>query len=154
MKERMKVVSKIYSKQKLNLNELEQLYSDGAGYDILRYVGLPELFGEEKETLLYFLGRNIARNFEFNSLEDLSLFFEKMGLGVLELVKDKKQIKTFYLLSDAVVAKLESNIETDFRLEAGLIAEVIQELEGVDCECIESVQRRIKQIEFNVYLQV
>lgn len=149
----MKVVSKYDSNQKLDLNELEHLYSDGAGYDILRYIGLPELFGEEKETLLYFLGRNLARKFEFSSLEDLSLFFEKMGLGTLDLVKDKKKIKTFYLLSDAIVTKLKSNIETDFRLEAGIIAEVFQQLEGVDSECLESVNRRLKQIEFTVYIQ-
>ena len=52
MKERMKIVSKYGSNQKLDVTELEQLYSDGAGYDILRYIGLPELFGEEKDTLL------------------------------------------------------------------------------------------------------
>ncbi|MFD1414045.1 DUF2507 domain-containing protein [Oceanobacillus jeddahense] len=149
----MKVVLKYGSNQKLDVNELEQLHSDGAGYDILRYIGLPELFGEEKETLLYFLGRNLARKFEFNSLEDLSLFFEKMGLGALDLAKDKKNIKTFYLLSDAIVTKLKSNIETDFRLEAGIVAEALQQLEGVDCECLESVNRRLKQIEFTVYIQ-
>ncbi len=149
----MKVVSKYDGNQKLDVNELEQLYSDGAGYDILRYIGLPELFGEEKDTLLYFLGRNLARKFEFSSLEDLSLFFEKMGLGSLDLAKDKKKVKTFYLLSDAIVTKLNSNIETDFRLEAGIIAEVIQQLEGVDCECLESVHHRLKQIEFTVYIQ-
>lgn len=153
MKERMKVVSKYGSNQKLDVNELEQLYSDGAGYDILRYIGLPELFGEEKDTLLYFLGRNLARKFEFSSLEDLSLFFEKMGLGVLDLVKDKKNVKTFYLLSDTIVAKLKSDMETDFRLEAGIIAEVLQQLEGADCECLESVHRRLKQVEFTVYIQ-
>lgn len=151
--ERMETVLKIDGNQKLEIKELEQLNSSGAGYDILRYIGLPELFGEEKETLLYFLGRNLARRFEFNSLEDLRLFFEKMGLGVLDLVKEKKNLKTFYLLSDAVVAKLQSNIETDFRLEAGIIAEVMQQLEGVDCECIESIHRRVKQVEFTVYMQ-
>ncbi|GIO21753.1 DUF2507 domain-containing protein [Oceanobacillus sp. J11TS1] len=149
----METVLKIDGNQKLEIKELEQLNSSGAGYDILRYIGLPELFGEEKETLLYFLGRNLARRFEFNSLEDLRLFFEKMGLGVLDLVKEKKNLKTFYLLSDAVVAKLQSNIETDFRLEAGIIAEVMQQLEGVDCECIESIHRRVKQVEFTVYMQ-
>ncbi|WP_080874200.1 YslB family protein [Oceanobacillus timonensis] len=149
----MKVVSKNESNQKLDVNELEQLYSDGAGYDILRYIGLPELFGEEKETLLYFLGRNVARKFEFNSLEDVSSFFEKMGLGTLDLVKEKKNVKTFNLLSEAVVTRLKSNVETDFRLEAGIIAEALQQIEGVDCECLESIHRRLKQIEFTVYIQ-
>ncbi|MFD1067466.1 DUF2507 domain-containing protein [Oceanobacillus locisalsi] len=149
----MKVVSKYGSNQKLDVNTLEQLYSDGAGYDILRYIGLPELFGEEKETLLYFLGRNVARNFEFNSFEDVNVFFEKMGLGTLELAKEKKNVKTFYLLSEAVITRLKSNMETDFRLEAGIIAEAFLQLEGVDCECIESVHHRLKQIEFTVYIQ-
>lgn len=146
-------MTKISNEKKINIEQLEHLYSNGAGYDILRYVGLPELFGEEKNTLLYFLGRNLARRFEFTSLEDIQLFFEKMGLGVLDLIKEKKKEKTFHLLSDAIVAKLTSNIETDFRLEAGIIAEAMQQLEGAECECLETVHNRLKQIEFTVYIQ-
>ncbi len=56
----MKVVPKYDGNQKLDVNELEKLHSDGAGYDILRYIGLPELFGEEKETLLYFFRKEFS----------------------------------------------------------------------------------------------
>lgn len=73
------------------ISQLTDLQSSGAGYDILRYLGLPEILGTESNTLLYFLGRNLARKFEFNSMEDIAHLFEQLGWGYLEIVKEKKK---------------------------------------------------------------
>lgn len=136
--------------QLIPITLLDDFNTDGAGYDVLRYVGLHDLLGEDASSILYFMGRNLARKFDITSIEDLYYFFDKMGWGRLELVKKKKREYTFTLLADSVVHRLKAPIETEFRLEAGFLAEGIQRINDIECECIEEVNRKIHQIQFNV----
>ncbi|MUK86936.1 DUF2507 domain-containing protein [Ornithinibacillus sp. L9] len=136
--------------EQLSLSVLEQLDNSGAGYDIIRYISLPDLLGSETDTLLYFMGKNLARKFEISSLGDIIYFFEKSGWGKLELIKEKKHELIFHLLSDAVVQRLQAPIDATFRLEAGFLAEAIYSLKGMECECIEEIHKKIHQIEFKI----
>lgn len=129
---------------------LDQLHTNGAGYDLLRYLGLHELLGQEADTLLYFMGRNLARKLDIKTMDDIIYSFERLGFGRLELVKEKKQELTFYLMSDAVVYKLKAPFKTEFRLESGFLAESIQKVMQKECECIEKVNQNIHQIQFQV----
>ncbi|WP_405100720.1 YslB family protein [Oceanobacillus sp. FSL H7-0719] len=135
---------------KLPISNLDELYTAGAGFDILRYVALPEFLGEEAPTLLYFMGRNLARKFEINTIEDVYYIFEKLGVGKLELVKEKKHEKIFHLLADSVFLRLKSSVQADFRLEAGFLAEAMEAVDGVECECVEDINHRIHQVQFSV----
>lgn len=134
----------------LPISQLEDLHTAGAGYDILRYVTLPDLLGSESETLLYFMGRSLARKIDIQAIEDIYYTFESMGWGRLELIKEKKKELTFQLMSDSVVQRLQAPFETEFRLEAGFLAEAIQLLENVTCECTEEINHKIHQVEFSV----
>lgn len=136
--------------QSITVDLLDKLQTNGAGYDIIRYISLPELFGEESDTLLYYMGRSLARKMDLHTLEDVTFAFEKLGWGRLELVKEKRRNLTFHLKSDAVVLRLQAPIETEFRLEAGFLAEAIQLLRGVTCECTEDIHKKIHQIQFKV----
>jgi predicted hydrocarbon binding protein len=138
------------NKETLPIELLDQIQSAGAGYDLLRYVSLPDLFGTEAEALLYFMGRNLARKFEINALSDIIYFFEKIGWGRLELFKEKNNQLEFHLLSDAVVQRLAMPVDVEFRLEAGFLAEAISILKGTECECIEEVRKKIHQVEFTI----
>ncbi|GAB3797060.1 YslB family protein [Virgibacillus kimchii] len=137
-------------KGKISISQLDELHTDGAGYDILRYVGLPELLGNEADTLLYFMGRNIARNLDIQRVDDIPYCFDKLGWGTLELVKQKKNRMIFHMMSDAVAYRLKSALETDFRLEAGFLAEAIQSIHDIECECVEEINTRIYQVQFSV----
>lgn len=68
-------------KEKLSISSLENLHTNGAGYDVLRYIGLPDLLGREKDTILYFMGRKLARNFAINTLGDVIYFFSNKWVG-------------------------------------------------------------------------
>src|SRR5699024_11832323 len=92
------------------------------------------------------MGKNLARKFEFETLEDIYYFFQQIGWGNLELVKERRRELIFHLLSDSVVHRLQAPFEADFRLEAGFLAEAIQQLEETECECIEDINHRIHQI--------
>lgn len=136
--------------QLLPISILDDLNISGAGHDVLRYVGLHDLLGDEAPSLLYFMGKNLARKFELKSIDDIYYFFDKMGWGKLELIKEKKNRLTFTLLADSVVHRLNSPIETEFRLEAGFLSESIQLVTDQECECIDEINYKILQIEFTI----
>lgn len=137
-------------KRLLPLSTFDEFSEQTAGYDILRYVGLPELLGHEKETLLYFIGRNIARNIEIESLDDLIYLFNKFKWGNLELMKDKRGFLTFHLMADEVAQRMMAPISIDFRLESGFIAEAIEMITHRACECSESINERLYRVQFKV----
>lgn len=139
------------SQQLLSLSQLEHLKTSGAGYDILRYIGLPDVLGNQSETLLYFLGRQLARKFEIHTMEDLIEIYNLMDWGKLELVKKKKKEWTFHLMSDSVFLRLKASFPVDFRLEAGFLAEAIQNLSQIECECTEEINKRIHLVKFSVH---
>lgn len=136
---------------KLSVSSLDELHTAGAGFDILRYIALPEFLGDESPTLLYFMGKSLARKFDINTVEDISYIFDKLGIGKIELVKEKNREKIFHLLSDSVVLRLKSSIKADFRLEAGFLAEAMEIIDGIECECVEEINQRIHQIRFSVF---
>jgi predicted hydrocarbon binding protein len=140
------------TQQLLPISQLEDLYTAGAGYDIIRYVTLPELLGTEAKTLLYFMGRNLARNFDIQGTEDIYYTFDKMGWGKLELVKEKRKENVFQLMSDSIVRRIQASFDIEFYLEAGFLAEATQQLEKVDCECTTEINSKIMQVEFSVFL--
>lgn len=135
----------------ISLSTLDDFPTDTIGQDILRYIGLPEMLGPEKDTLLYFMGKSIARKFEINKMEDIIYFFYKLRWGNLELVKEKKNSLTFHLMSDDVVHRLNSSLETDFRLEAGFIAETIFQVTERPSECTETINERLYRVEFTAH---
>ena len=139
------------SQQILSLSQLEQLKTSGAGYDILRYIGLPDVLGEQSETILYFLGRQLARKFDIQSLEELIEIYQLMDWGKLDLVKKKKKEWIFHLMSDSGFLRLKASFPVDFRLEAGFLAEALQNLKQVECECTEDINKRIHLVKFSVH---
>lgn len=132
------------------LTLLEKLQTPGAGYDILRYIGLPELLGTESKTLLYFMGRNLARKLDIKTIEDIYFIFDQLGWGRLEIVKKKRKELIFHLMADSVANRLHVPIETDFRLESGFLAEAVQKVKELSCECKEEINKKILQVEFTV----
>jgi len=129
---------------------LEDLQTTGSGFDVLRYIGLPELFGGETSTLLYFMGRKLARHFAFNELDDIYNAFERLGWGKLELVKEKRKELVFSLMDDAIVRKLKSPLPIDFRLEAGFLAEAVNMAFDKSAECMDEINFKIHTVQLSV----
>ncbi len=132
------------------LSLFEKLPKATAGHDVLRYISMPKILGDEKDTILYFIGRQLARQIEIESLDDLNYLFQTLQWGQLELVKDRRRSLLFHLMSDELVERMMSPIEVDFRLEAGFIAEAIEKITQRSCECNEAVNQRLYRVEFKV----
>src|SRR5699024_1088052 len=134
----------------VSLSLLDELHTSGAGYDVLRYISLPELLGSESNTLLYFMGRHPARRLDIKAIEDISYIFEKLGGGEIELGKEKRRELVRHLMADAVVQRLKSPLDAEFRLESGFLADAIQIMKGTECECTVEINCKIYPIEFMV----
>lgn len=134
----------------ISLSTLDKLPKDTTGHDIIRYVGLPDVLGPEQATLLYFMGKQLARKFELNNMEDIVYLFYSLRWGKLELIKEKKKQLTFHLMSDDIVERMKSPLEIDFRLEAGFIAQAISHITERPCECTETINARLFRVELKV----
>lgn len=132
------------------LSHFDELPTSTAGHDVLRYVSMPSFLGVEKETTLYFIGRNLARQINIEEMNDLYYLFDKFHWGSLELVKDRRRTITFHLMSDDVAARIISPFKIDYRLEAGFLAEAIEKITNRTCECVESVNERLYRVQFKI----
>lgn len=136
--------------ERIPLSVLDEFLPSSIGHDILRYISLPDIFGSESDSLLYFTGRKLARKLEIKTKDDIYYIFKKLGWGHLELTKEKKRSITFYLMSDEIVKRIKAPITVDFRLESGFLAEAIEKVTSRSCECIDNVNERLYRVKFEV----
>jgi len=132
------------------LAHFEELPEFTVGHDVLRYISMPNFLGNEKDSILYFIGRNLARQIEINTLDDLYYLFNKFRWGNLEMVKDRRRTLTFHLMSDDVAQRILSPFDVDFRLESGFLAEAIEKITNRPCESTETVHERLYRVQFKV----
>lgn len=137
-------------KSKFPITLLEEFLPTSTGHDILRYLLLPDLLGHNSDTLLYFSGRNLARKIKLSEINDIYYFFQKISWGHLELVREKKNELSLLLMSDEIVKRLESNLTTEFNLEAGFLAEAIENVTDRPSECEVNINKRLFQVNFKV----
>lgn len=137
---------------KLALTALDDFPAHTVGHDILRYVAFPELVGGERDPLLYFIGKSIARRFDIQSMDDVIYFFNKMKWGNLEIIKEKKNEYQFHLMADEVAMRIRSSMEVDFRMEAGFLANAIETMVEKQCECYDTVNEKLLRIEFRAII--
>ncbi|WP_440896034.1 YslB family protein [Amphibacillus sp. Q70] len=129
---------------------VDQLETTGTGYDLLRYVALPDLLGKDAPKILYVMGKNLARELSFQSIEEIAIFFYKTGWGTLELVKEKRSEHIFKLQTRSISERYRLGIETDYRLESGFLAAAMEQINSFHCECIEEEKPKKNYIELRV----
>lgn len=92
------------------------------GYELIRNDVLSELLGKEKDSLLYWMGKSVARKYPLETIEEMILFFEKAQWGSLHLLKEKPYERT-YELTAPWMGKTDQRC---YQLEAGFIAQQIE----------------------------
>lgn len=135
-------------KEKKLIETCRALPENQAGFDFIRYHVLEELLGNDRDQILYVLGKTMARKFDFESIDSMIEMFDQLGLGHLEHIKEKRAEDSFSLTSDKIKHRDDKNQE--FRLEAGLLAMTIEKLRGYQCEATESVQTKKGVVHFSV----
>lgn len=117
------------------------------GYQLLREDVLPDLLGKEHNIILYWAGKSLARKYPVNSIDDLSTFFQKAGWGTLTLTKEKNSELVFELTSSLFEYKKDIVLS----LEAGFLAEQVQNIKGYITETNETIKKGTpKKVVFHV----
>lgn len=129
---------------------VQELQTTGTGYDLLRYVALPDLLGDDAPILLYIMGKNLARAASLKTVEEIIDFFNKVGWGSLELIKEKRSVHIFKLQTRIISHRHRLDIETDYRLEAGFLAASLEQIYDTQCDCFEEEKPKKNFVELSV----
>lgn len=133
--------------QKENIDEtLHQLTIPAYGYELVRDTLLKDLLGKDYHPILYWGGKNLARKYPLESVDNIIDFFNMAGFGQLTVVKEGKFELLFELTSELITNRFERNMEYSYNLEAGFLAEQIQHIQGHDAEAVEEQKKKKKTV--------
>jgi predicted hydrocarbon binding protein len=120
------------------------------GYELLREVLLPDLLGRESASILYWAGKVLARKYPLQSVEDMITFFQQAGWGTLQLKSEKKDELEFELSSDLIKTRFKEHPDCHFQLEAGFLAQQIENQKEVITETYEHPKKKLSIVSFTV----
>ncbi|WP_409370354.1 YslB family protein [Lysinibacillus sp. 38-6] len=117
------------------------------GYELIRDHILSSILGKHENDVLYWAGKELARKFPCKTQEELIAFFADASWGTLELTKESKDGRIFHLTNEPTLLQIQNR---SFRLEAGFIAEQIQQAKGYLTECYDEKREKQQLITFTV----
>lgn len=115
------------------------------GYELIRDSLIPNLLGKETNEILYWAGKELARQYPVANYSDLVLFYKKACFGDLVLIKEKKHQKLFTLTGPTVTKRMAQH-NPNFSLEAGFLAEQMQMLQELYAEALSEINLRTKTV--------
>jgi predicted hydrocarbon binding protein len=120
------------------------------GYELIREILLPEILGSESAEILYWAGKRLARKFPLQDFLEITDFFDKSGWGQLMILNEKKNELELELSSLLITQRLQSKGTYHFQLEAGFIAQQIENQKEVISETFEHPRKRGGKVQFTV----
>ncbi|MEW9108016.1 YslB family protein [Cytobacillus gottheilii] len=120
------------------------------GYELIREVLLKDLLGKEAPGILYWAGKRLARKYPLASIDEMISFFSSAGWGNLMLLNESKNEMDLELSSAIISARCKNDEDCAFQLEAGFIAEQIEQQKGYICEAFEHPKKRKGKVLFTV----
>ncbi|MCR2821951.1 YslB family protein [Lederbergia panacisoli] len=120
------------------------------GYELLRDILIPGILGKDTNEISYWAGKHIARKFPLLSTEEVSSFFQEASWGMLKLVEESKNEIKFELNGKLVDRRIQMNSDPCFTLEAGFIAEQIQNQKQFICEAYAELNKKKNHVFFTV----
>ncbi|EIP2462061.1 YslB family protein [Listeria innocua] len=146
------MVIMVYESEVSEMTENEQNnYEEKAlvpsfGLDVLRDYLIPEILGDEAPHIMYWAGKDLARKFPLESMEEIREFFEEASFGTLSILKEKKDELRLLLEGNMVVSRFRTQENPTFKLEAGFIAEQLQTQKKLYTESYDEIDKRKKQV--------
>lgn len=93
----------------------------------LRDVIIPSILGKETDEMLYWIGKDLAREYPVATPTDLITLTHQLGLGDLILQKKTSTSQSWQLGGPIVASRLKRDgEETSFGLECGFLAQEIE----------------------------
>lgn len=129
---------------------LQHIDIPGFGYELLREVLLPDLLGKETASILYWAGKRLARRYPLDTFDEIIVFFEKAGWGTLTATKERNDELEVELTGAIVTARMSINDNCSFQLEAGFLAQQIEQQKRCVAEAYEQQKKRAKKVIFTI----
>ncbi|OEH91904.1 YslB family protein [Bacillus solimangrovi] len=130
--------------------QLSQIETTAFSQELLRELIIPDLLGEDYDEIIYIAGKRLARNVTIESKDELINFFDEAGWGTLEIIKEKKKTTTYELKGPIVTARFSYKKDPSFNLEAGFLAEQVQQQTGTITEATYSLKHRNQLVTITV----
>jgi len=101
---------------------------------LLRDRLLPELLQDDESNVLYWAGKELARTISLTGITALETFFMDASFGLLTLISQADMTLQWRLEGPVVMSRLQDNESASFALEAGFLAEQVQQQLGIGAE--------------------
>jgi len=118
------------------------------GYELIREILLQEILGDDSPEILYWAGKRLAHKYPLETLEEVIEFFHQASWGNLTIIKESKNEMDLELFSPFIKERIEQNKNCHFQLEAGFIAQQIENQKGVICETFEHPKKKKGKVIF------
>ncbi|WP_407102781.1 YslB family protein [Desemzia sp. FAM 24101] len=133
----VKTLGKKLNREELNLDSAN-VPVNLFGHELIRSELLTNLLGKDAESILYWAGKELARNHPLTSYEEIVHFFEQASFGSLTCTKEKRSSHTYILSGEIIDLRLASK-DSVFSLEAGFLAEQMQQITEMYTEAFAEV---------------
>ncbi|KYD11651.1 YslB family protein [Caldibacillus debilis] len=138
------------SEQAKSISVASPLTVPAFGYELIREELISDLLGKDRPAILYWAGKRLARNYPLFSLDEMKEFFLNAGWGELQLVKEGKREAEFELTGELIRNRIQRTTNLTFQLEAGFLAEQIQQQKKVFAEALETLKKDEGKVRFLV----
>jgi predicted hydrocarbon binding protein len=124
-------------------------------YHIIRDHVLTSIVGEYQTSILYWAGKNLANQFELNTLEECIDMFLELGWGYLEKEHANLHVQRFSLRSPFFISRNIHENESTFALECGFLAQTLANIEQKDTEGEFRIHTKQQEtsIQISIYFQ-
>ena len=120
------------------------------GYELIRQDVLTEILGKNSSQILYWAGKNLARKYPLETTDEMITFFSQAGWGTLSIESINKKEMEIHLTGDLISLRLQNLKETSFQLEAGFLAQQIQQQRNQLTEAYEKQKKRASKVLFTI----
>ncbi|HCU42750.1 YslB family protein [Leuconostoc falkenbergense] len=117
---------------------------------LLRDGLLVNLLQEDYPHILYWAGKEIARQFPTDTLTSVKEFFANAAFGDLEIKSQDSKNQRWELTGDLVKQRLSLNKNADFSLEAGFLAQQLEVQTGAIAEANFKYLKKNEGVSFEV----
>ena len=139
----------------MNINDYDKILQtnfqvNSFALTLLRDGLLKNLLQEDYPHILYWAGKEIARQFPTDALSSVVEFFDNAGFGKLEIASQDNKNQRWYLTGDLVQQRLSLNKSADFSLEAGFLAQQLETQTGAIAEATFKFLKKNEGVSFDV----
>jgi predicted hydrocarbon binding protein len=120
------------------------------GYELIREELLSDFLGKDHSAILYWAGKRLARSYPLYTINEIKEFFINAGWGDLSVIEENKNEMKVELSSELISHRLKTKTNATFQLEAGFLAEQIQQQKKHICEAYEHPKKKDGKVQITI----